>query len=1124
MAEIKWTEGQKNAIDHNNGSMIVTAAAGSGKTAVIVARVLRLVKTCDIDRLIIVTFTNAAAQQMRDKLSEGLLNAIKDEKTTDADRKNYQKQLLLLPGANICTVHSFCMRLIKENFDKLDISPNFNICDNAQRSMLFDAAADELLEECYEDESFKAFAQKFVTSKRDIVEEYTKEIYKASRKVPFPKKWLAFVLESYRDYKNAEWYKFFVKDIAKSAYDAVKEYREYVLNYISGIEDLQFVNEMVEKDTAQFSNLTQDTEYAQLYETLSKVSFDTLDRRVNKIDTQKNISAKRDEFKGLIKSLIPELSPKELESFMKIQYENLKIFVSLAEKLDEKYTEKKKKAQLLEFDDLEHLAIKLLCDEDGNPTDFAKELSNEYDEIIIDEYQDTNDIQETIFSAISKENMFMVGDMKQSIYSFRNTAPDLFLDKAKKYGRNDGGTRGILSNNFRSRANILDYVNYVFENIMSETAGEVNYDKDERLYFGNKDFDKSDDTSVDLYILDSVKEVSDITAESLKISEIIEKLIENEYVTDKKTGERRKVTYSDICILSRRAKNPIPEIAQVLTKQGIPVSADTGSSMFLETYEVSLVLSYLNILDNPYQDIPLVTVLRCPVYNVSDDILTEISKAGKGTFYEKLILSRDKKELYRFFKDYEALRKMCAYSKCGEIVSYILNNLGVMDFVSNMPGGEQRRVNLEYLQKYAFDFEGAVKKSIYEFLAYTDNLQKYSGEVISPKYMPENLNAVSIMSMHKSKGLEFPVVILEGLGDPYAMRGETASLLAEKNLGLGFTLMDAENFRKISSPVTLAIKKYLQNKALSEELRILYVAMTRAKEKLILVGTATDEKLEKIINKPYVTPEEVKKAKTYLDFIIMGSLSLDNFDTSRYIREGISLHKEKTDIKFKFIRQSFEEFFEDEQEKEYLAEDTTDGEENPEVNRRLEYKYPEKGKYYSKYSVSDLKKLEGEEINPYFEKLVPLYNEEESGAERGTSIHKVFETIDPKKVTDIESIKAFTGDVDPEEIYSFYQSEIGKLLIESDEVYKEAPFIVGDMKDDSEILVQGVIDCYFKCGDGYIIVDYKSDNITDKNRKERIDMYSIQLEYYKKAVKKIHNTEKVKAYIYFTKTKEIWEC
>lgn len=1117
MAEIKWTQGQQNAINHNDGSMIVTAAAGSGKTAVIVARVLRLVKTTDIDRLVIVTFTNAAAQQMRDKLSEGLLNAIKDEKTSDADKKNYQKQLLLLPSANICTVHSFCMRLIKENFDKLDISPNFGICDNAQRAMLFDKATEELLEECYDNEEFKVFAQRFITSKSDSVEEYTKEIYRASRKVPFPSKWFHMVLESYKDYKNSAWYRFFVKDTAQKVSDAVNEYREYIENYTFGIEELQIAKEMAEIDIAQFAHLTQDADYEQLYNVLSKVSYERLNPKINKIDTEKNISSKRDEFKKIIEGAKPELSPEELEDFMSIQYENIKMFVSLAEKLDERYKEKKKKAQLLEFDDLEHLTINLLCDEEGNPTELAKELSAEYDEIIIDEYQDTNDIQETIFTAISrnKRNLFMVGDMKQSIYSFRNTAPDLFLEKAKKYGNHDGGTRGILSSNFRSRANILSYVNHVFENIMSEDAGEVNYDADEKLYFGNKDFDTSCDNFVDLYVLDETG-IPDLEAECLKISEIIEKLIENEYVTDKKTGQLRKAQYSDIAILTRRSTNPIPKMTEVLTKQGIPVSSDVGGSMFLETYEVSLVLSYLKLLDNPYQDIPLVTVLRCPVYKISDDLLTEISR-NKGTFYEKLLKAKDQKELYPFFRDFNELRDMCSYSRCGEIVSYILNNLGVMDFVSNMPGGEQRRVNLEYLQKYAFDFDGEIKKTLSEFITYTDNLQKYSGEVVSPKYMPENLNAVTIMSMHKSKGLEFPVVILEGLGDAYAMREKAVSVISEKNLGLGFDLLDAENFRKIPSPVSVAIKKYLKNKALSEELRILYVAMTRAKEKLIMVGTAKDEKLKELVTKGVqdVTANVVKRAKTYLDFVLLGSADMSCFETDEYISEGVKAHKKETDIKFNFIRQSFEEFSEEEEKN--LTQDIAEAEDNPEVNRRLEYEYPLKESYYTKYTVSELKKLEGEETSPYYHKLSSLY-EEENGANRGTLIHKVFENTDPKKIKGIESIKNLPEGIDAEEIYAFYTTEVGRLLKESDEIYKEAPFIIADER---AFLVQGVIDCYFKSGDKYIIVDYKSDNITDKNRQERVDMYSIQLEYYKKAVKKIHSAENVDAYIYFTKTKEI---
>ena len=1127
MAEIKWTQGQLDAINHNDGSMIVTAAAGSGKTAVIVARVLRLVKRCDIDRLIIVTFTNAAAQQMRDKIAEGLTKAITDKNTSKEDRENYQKQLLLLPGANICTVHSFCMRLIKENFDKLGIPSSFDILDEARKSLVFNKALEELFDECYEEEAFKELAASFVTSKKDSVEEYVKKFYVASRKTPFPEKWLELVVDSYENYKKSLWYNFFVEDSGEKIQNAVRRYRDYVFEYTDGIEELEKARELVQKDTVSFLDIVKGSSYEEIYKAMSAVSFSNFPTSINKIDTAKNIQGERADFKNEIGSISIPLSAEELESFMRKQTKNVKMFVSLVKRLEEKYLEKKLQSSMLEFDDLEHFAIKLLCDSDGNPTETAIELSNEYDEIIIDEYQDTNDIQETIFNAISKkgENLFMVGDMKQSIYSFRNTAPELFLEKAKAYSNGKGGTRGVLSNNFRSRENILNFVNLVFENIMSAEVGDVAYDKDEKLYFGNKDYKPEEDCSVDLYVSEKVAGVSALEVQTLKIAEIIEDLIENQYVTDK-SGEKRKAMYSDICVLSRRSSSPIPQMAQILTKQGIPVCTNEGNSMFLETYEVSLLLSFLRIIDNPYQDIPLVTVLRCPLYNISDHTLTEISKAGRGCFYEKLLKCKDMQELSFFFNDLNTLRNMSRTAKCEEIISHILNNMGVMDFISNMPGGEQRRLNLEYLKTYARNFETDIKKSVYEFIVYIDNLQKFSGDVLSPKYMPENVNAVTFLSMHKSKGLEFPIVILEGLEDPYTMRREPGDVIADKNFGIGFPLLDAENFREIPSPITETIKTYLHKKTISEEIRILYVAMTRAKEKLILMGNAKDEDITRsvscgVFSREAVEPVYVKSAKNMLEFVLMGCAKLDSFETDKYTKDGLTAHKIKTDIKFNFIRQSFENFEEEEQPEEIRKE--FEATENKEVNRRLEYEYDFGSRYYTKYSVSDLKKLEGEEINPYFEKLSPLFEEEMSGAERGTSIHKIFEEIDAKKVTDIESIKEYTKEIPADEIYGFYISEIGERLKKSNEIYKEEPFIISETKDGSEILIQGVIDCYFKDNDKYVIVDFKSDTLTPSNREARIDMYKIQLEYYKKAVKKMHNTENVESYLYFTKTKETIE-
>ena len=1121
MADIKWTEGQQKAIDHSDGSMIVTAAAGSGKTAVIVARVLRIIKTCDIDKLIIVTFTNATAAQMREKIAEGLTEAIADENTSREDKINYQKQLLLLPSANVCTMHSFCMRLLKENFDKLEIPSSFDLCDDANKKIIFREALEELFEECYQEEAFKDFAEKFVTSKSDKIEEYTGQLFNASRKSPFPEKWLDMVEKSYEDYKNSYWYSFYLDDIKLKLVEAVKQYRESVIRYVEGIEDFPEATALVESDTLQFMAITEESTYSQLYDVLNKPVFDRLPAAINKKDPEKVMSGARDAFKKLVGKIKPELSEEELEAFMKEQTKNIKMLISLVKRLDEKYKDKKLQASKLEYDDLEHYAIKLLCDEDGKPTSLAKELSKEYEEIIIDEYQDTNDIQETIFNAISKngQNLFMVGDMKQSIYSFRNTAPELFVNKAKLYSKGQGGTRSVLSHNFRSRKNILDFVNFVFENIMSIQAGEVEYDQDERLNLGNKNYNCDDDSSVDIYVTEKIDGISKLEVQTAKIAEIIEDVIENQYVTEK-NGERRRAKYSDICVLTRKSTEPIPKMANILTKMGIPVFSNTKGGMFLETYEVSLILAFLKILDNPYQDIPLVTVLRSPVYNISDHILTQVSKNGKGSFYEKLLRSKEEiKELSFFFNDFNTLKNMCRIAKCGEIVGYILNNMGVMDFIANMPGGDQRRLNLEYIKKYAREFEADVKRSVYEFVSYIGEMSRISGDVNAPKYMPEGVEAVTLMSMHSSKGLEYPVVIIAGLEGSLAGKSPDTDARVEKNLGFGFSLMDAENFRKISSPVSDAIDRYLKQKLVSEEMRILYVAMTRAKEKLILVGTAEDKDLIKDISsgvffREAVAPEYVKKAESMLSFVLMGCAKLEDFNTNPYTEEGITPHKVQKGIKFTFKRQSFEQF--EEEAEENTEEKEFQATENKEVNRRLEYEYDLSGRYYTKYSVSDLKKLEGEEINPYFEKLSPLFEEEISGAERGTSIHKIFEEIDATKVTDIDSIREYVKDVPADEIYGFYASEIGERLKKSNEIYKEEPFIISE----NDILIQGVIDCYFKDGDKYVIVDFKSDVITPSNREARIDMYKIQLEYYKKAVKKIHNTENVESYLYFTKLKE----
>lgn len=1137
MSEIKWTKNQESAINHNKGSMIVTAAAGSGKTAVIVARVLRIIQSTDIDRLIIVTFTKSAAQQMRDKLSEEIIKVINDENTDQKLRDRYTRQLLLLPNTNICTIHSFCMHLIKENFDKADVSPSFGICDESVRKVLFEKSLEELLEEAYTDENYLPVAKRYISARQDMTKEYITTLFHGAMKMPYPNEWLEMCHKAYDNFENSLWYKEYVE----GSYDSLRETNEfYKTECLRYIEDNPFIEggrEMVSSDTDAVNAIFEsEHSYQNLYSLLNKITFERQSPKINKTDTEGFLSEKRAKFKKNIKALCPPVSFDVLKEMIEIQSMDIKVFISYAKRLMEIFDEKKKKAELLDYNDLEHIAIKLLCDENKKPTSLAESLSLEYDEIIIDEYQDTNDVQEVIFNAISRDgkNLFTVGDMKQSIYSFRNTAPELFLHKVKSYADGMQGTREILSKNFRSRQNIIDYINAVFSQIMNERTGEISYDENEMLY--KESAYDNQDPSVELHILKDDKEIDDVTLEALKIGEIIQRILKEQEITDLKTGEKRPTQLKDICIISRKIKGVTSRIGEVLLSLGIPVSLDDASEMFLSSYETQIITSYLKIIDNPYQDIPLASVMRSPIYRIDDNTLANISKARnkKLSFYEGVINyanENDDKKVKRFLADLSKYREKSHYKKCCEIIDDILTETGFLDFASNLKGGEQRRMNLEFLTRYAATFEENAKKGLYEFINYLENINTFSSELNSPKYMPDSIDAVKITSIHKSKGLEYPIVIVANLNSTFNFMSERNNMLCDKRLGVGFTYFNAPLGYKVASPVNKAIVQKMRMMQVSEEMRILYVALTRAKEKLVLVGTDTEDfkavqkaKLsvgEKVLNLP---ERYMKSCTSLLDFILLGTVRIKEIPFGESKNKTVFANNLTQDIDI-HIESKLPDIIEFE-EKEETKEDKTEGVVSDEIIRRLTYKYPMDEKYHSKYAVSELKKLDEDESVVCYEKLASLDEQEESGAKKGTAIHKVFEILDAKEIIDEKSIeKALEGrfDIDEinninlDEIAGFYTSSLGEMLKKSNEIYKELPFVIPE----KEYLIQGVIDCVFKYEDKYIIVDYKSDNITDKNKDERIKAYQIQVSYYKEAVKKLFDTDKVEGYIYFTKTKEM---
>lgn len=1131
---IKFTDEQVRAINCRDGSMIVTAAAGSGKTAVICERILRIIENTDIDRLIIATFTNAAAAQMRDKISKALNEAIEDDETDDEKRARYRKQLLYLPDADICTVHSLCLKIIRENFDKANLPCSFAILEENVKKLVFEESVKEVVEEGYLCEDFLSLSKKYATSKQNYAEFYIRNLYSASQNMPYPSVWLDMVLNSYEDFENSVWFKEMYERTCGKLKDALEIYSANIDMAYSETETyrealIKMRNNDIESVYAILDNAEN---YEGLYDLLCTVKFSPMPRGL-KTESER-IDKARNSLKTAVKDIVTKFSYFAIKELMSVQKEDIKVLIKYTKRLAEVFFEKKIKAGGIDFNDIEHIAINLLTDEKQAPTALAKEYSKKYDYIIIDEYQDTNNVQEIIFKAISagKDNMFMVGDMKQSIYSFRNTAPEIFLNKAELYSKPGSGERVALTNNFRSRRNILNFSNFVFSQIMSKRAGEIEYFGDEVLNKGAS-YNDEEDEPVEVVFVKSSDEIADVTGQAVLCAEKISDIIENTMITDIKSGMKRKAKYSDICIISRKSKGVFTELCNTLALKGVPNVCDDTNEAFFESYEIKFIMSYLSIIDNPYQDIPFAAVMRGPVYCIDDDCLAKISRCGKKTdsFYEKTrkYAANDGK-VSKFLRDLEMFSSRSKYEKCGQLIGEILSETGFYDFATNMKGWEQRKINLDSLIRYAEGYESAALKGIGSFVSYVNNLNTVKGGIGAPAYRPEGMDCVTVTTIHKSKGLEFPVVILIGMENQFNFQSLNSYILCDKNLGAGFTYIDDTKGIKMPSPVTNIIKEIKRNREVSEEMRILYVALTRAKEKLVLVGTADEKTFEKAdraacADGDRLPPEMVMGAKSYMDFIVMALSRYEKFPQEYLKFTGTAVVK--TDAKIKFTRFGNAELKNADSLQSGVCDIDFDGIETSKAAVGIfSEENEESGGRYIKYSVSDLKKDGDEEINPYFEKLLPMFEEDgNEAAERGTDIHKAFYVIDCKNTATAEDVRnqieeklgiEAASSLPVEEIFEFYKTDMARNMANSEHIYKESPFII----QDSGILVQGVIDCYFEKDGKYVILDYKSDNLTEKNREERIKMYGRQLSYYKKAVKKIHKTDNVEAYIYFIRNRE----
>ena len=1193
-----WTEEQKQAIYEKNSNLLVAAAAGSGKTAVLVERIINKVinENIDIDKLLVVTFTNAAASEMRERV----LDAIYKRLDENPDNENLQRQITLLNMASICTIDSFCLEVVKTNFYQLEnISPNFRIADTTEIELLKQEILDEIFEKKYEaeDEDFIKLINTYTGYRDDTpLKELILKIHGYISSNPFPLEWLDEKIEMFNlkekledDFSKTTWGEILLEEVKEELIDGIAVLKDDMKS-LDNNEDLEPFYQTIESDIKQLeilqANLDNWDKAFQISQNIKFIIWPRKKVESNLKDEAKQIrdSVKKKLNKTLDKILITD--SKQTNQDIYDMYSILKKLENLILEFDKNFSNKKREKNIVDFTDIEHLALQILIrkDENGNieKTDVAKKYTDKFEEIAIDEYQDSNLIQEYILSSISKgNNMFMVGDVKQSIYRFRQAMPTLFLEKYEKFERvgtdlkcliNDveNGRKIQLFKNFRSRDNILDFTNLIFKDIMSENLGEVNYTQEEYLNFGASDYKKTEQnlkTEIDIINLKEEEteeiqldeDIEQTELEAKYVAKKIEKLIKEKFqIYDRKNECFRDIQYKDVAILLRSTKNRASMYEQEIMNLGMPVFSDTTQE-YLDSIEIQTIMSLLKIIDNPMQDIPLVTVLRSNIGGFTDNELVEIRLSDKyANFYEcmkKAQINVDEKlrnKIRKFLEAIEEWRKEQEYLALDELIWKIYSDTGYYNYAGLMPNGVLRQANLKMLFERARKYETASFKGLYNFINFIEKLKTNSGDLSSAKIIGENDDVIRIMSIHKSKGLEFPVVFLVNTEKQFNEQDiKNDPVLLHQNMGIGAKYIDYDAQVQYDTLTREAIKEKIRVENISEEMRVLYVALTRAKEKLIIIASSKDfdKKQEDIKKQISIYPKKndkinsvlIKKYKSYLDWILL-VYEYENKNTNELIELNVINYKDILDDNEEDINNINSVQIKEILEKQAKKAKEDSGIEKDEIKNKLEYEYENQlaTKIPSQTSVSQIKQMEQhlDDFNK-IEFSVPkfLSNDEEkkiTAAERGTLVHLCMQKLNPLEDYNLDKIKILIQElinkeiitkkeastINPNKILEFTKSKIWQELKEAKEIYQEKPFyiyipakeIYGESINEN-ILVQGIIDLYYVDKyDKIVLLDYKTDYVEIENvLKER---YHKQLDIYKKAIEETTGKEVYKTYIY----------
>lgn len=1207
----KWTDEQYRAITERNADILVAAAAGSGKTAVLVERIIRLIcdeeNPIDIDRLLVLTFTKAAASQMRERIGKTIGAKIKE----DPENEHLKRQMTLLNRAQITTIDSFCLRVVKENYMHINIDPAFRTADEKECELIKSQILEDLFEEKYaaeDNEDFLSLVESFGEDTGDVnLKSLILKVYNFVQSNPFPEQWLRMASENFNINPNTRiedttWGKFIKNDTLLILHH-LKEKTENAIDIAMGFEGPANYEPALSSDLSSIKLLIQwlEQDMEKFSSVLKEIEFEKLGRK-GKGDSEILVQMVKD-LREQVKKGIADIQNRYFFGTAENMVENVarlyptaKALTEIVKRFGEEFKQVKRDKLLVDYNDMEHYALNILLEEGSTienpvPSAVALNMQKRFFEVLTDEYQDSNLVQEMLLCAISghgtgKRNRFMVGDVKQSIYRFRQAEPGIFIEKYDTYNDSGDEVRIDLYKNFRSRENILEGINFLFCQLMSPNLGDLVYDDKTALYPGAKfpvfkeeeeqkavEIDiinlKADD---EIFESDEEEDMAAAEVEMAFVAKRITELMNSGFKVLGEDGNYRNICYRDIVILFRATKNWGNAAAEALGKVAIPVFAQTESKYFANT-EISVILSILKIVDNSRQDIPLMAALKCPIYKITDDELVNIKIfGGECEFYDNVVRyveieDETAKKLKKFMNDIYRWKKVCAFTPVNRLLWTIYAETGYFDFVGVKSNGKIRQANLRLLAEKAEMLEKSNFKGLFNFIRYIEKLEETSSDTSEATILGENEDLVRIMTIHKSKGLEFPVVFVCGTGKQFNQNDLNKSVLMHQRLGLGMEYIDYENRVKYNTISRTVMRENIKRENLSEEMRVLYVALTRAKEKLILTGGVKD--MDKMAAKwganfrnknTLLSVYDLQKSLTYVDWIGAamvrhrdGEIILDKAGiTSMDNGSGLYNHKSVWNVNIisrheavNWINQSIEQV---EKEDENIEEIEIDSKKLQQY-LTFSYEYENLTKLPANVSVSEIKRnhmpaiegvVESHPLKTDYRK--PIQFTEKNildGSQKGTAIHNFMEHMDLTKeytleeiLKEIENLKnknLLTNEeaevINQQKILKFVNSDLGQRLRKADEIYKEESFAMeltpyeiygkDEYKEVSEgILIHGIIDCFFTEGEKVILYDYKTDYVADGTGQELLEKYKIQLEIYKRAIERITGKKVAETFIY----------